>query len=208
MDLFLMILEIIGTVSFAVSGAITGLQKGMDVFGITVLGATTAVGGGIVRDVLLGSTPPAAFCDPRYMLIAIASSVIIFVSQMRQFCVGNHKAYDILLKSTDSIGLGTFTVCGMNTAIEAGVGDNYFLLVFVGVITGVGGGVIRDVLAGDMPYIFIKHFYASSAIIGAVVFVILQFFAPYYLSMAGGLVTIIVLRACSIKFEWNLPRIK
>ena len=74
MNIFLMVLEIIGTVSFAVSGAITGLKKGMDVFGITVLGATTAVGGGIMRDILLGITPPAAFRDPRYMIIAIVSS--------------------------------------------------------------------------------------------------------------------------------------
>ncbi|MCI8645196.1 MAG: trimeric intracellular cation channel family protein [Firmicutes bacterium] len=208
MNIFLMVLEIIGTVSFAVSGAITGLKKGMDVFGITVLGATTAVGGGIMRDILLGITPPAAFRDPRYMIIAIVSSVLIFIAQRKQVRMDGHKVYDVLLKATDSIGLGAFTVCGMNAAIEAGACDNYFLLVFVGVITGVGGGVIRDVLAGDMPYIFVKHVYASAAIIGAVVFVILHTFAPYYVSLSAGLVTIIVLRACSIKFKWNLPRIK
>lgn len=207
MYIFIMILEIIGTIAFALSGAVAGLKKGMDLLGVVVLGTTTAVGGGILRDIILGITPPAAFCHPKYAIIAILSSAIVFFLRLKKISAENSRLYDIFFKITDSIGLGIFTVCGMDVAIKAGFQAQVFLLIFVGVITGVGGGVIRDVLAGDTPYIFLKHFYASAAIIGAVIFKAMSFFLPQDIALLIGLTVIIALRLCSIKFEWNLPRV-
>lgn len=96
----------------------------------------------------------------------------------------------------------------MDVAIKAGFENQEFLLIFVGVITGVGGGVIRDILAGDMPYIFVKHFYASAAIAGAVVFKAVSIFTNNDLSLFAGMTVIIILRLCSMKFRWNLPKIR
>ena len=208
MHLFITVLEMIGTVAFALSGAVTGLKKGMDLLGVVVLGSSTAVGGGILRDIILGNAPPVAFCDSKYALVAIVSSIAVFFLRFCHISAENNRVYDILLKLTDSIGLGIFTVCGMDVAIKAGFENQEFLLIFVGVITGVGGGVIRDILAGDMPYIFVKHFYASAAIAGAVVFKAVSIFTNNDLSLFAGMTVIIILRLCSMKFRWNLPKIR
>jgi len=107
---------------------------------------------------------------------------------------------------TDSLGLGLFTVIGVQTAINNGFNDNYFLQVFVGVISGVGGGVLRDVLAGNRPYIFIKHFYANAALIGAIICVILWNVVGSLLSMLISALIIFVLRVLAAQFHWELPK--
>ena len=142
MELFILILEIVGTVSFALSGAMTGLKKNMDIFGVCVLGVTTAVGGGILRDLLLGLTPPATFLDPKYVLMSIVTSLFVFSPVVRRVLFHSRKLYDALMLISDSAGLGIFTVYGARVAIGAGYEENLFLVLFVAVITGVGGGVI------------------------------------------------------------------
>lgn len=151
MELFILILEIVGTVSFALSGAMTGLKKNMDIFGVCVLGVTTAVGGGILRDLLLGLTPPATFLDPKYVLMSIVTSLFVFSPVVRRVLFHSRKLYDALMLVSDSAGLGIFTVYGARVAIGAGYEENLFLVLFVAVITGVGGGVMRDLFAGDRP---------------------------------------------------------
>ena len=151
----LFVLEILGTVAFAISGACVAIEKKMDIFGVAILGLTTAVGGGIVRDVLLGVIPPAAFQHPVYSLLALLTSVIVFLPKVRGLA-GKEK--NLLLFLIDTIGLAIFTVVGVQAGMQY---DNRYLAIFVGVITGVGGGVMRDVFAGNRPYIFIKHFYST-----------------------------------------------
>lgn len=151
MEQLILIFEIIGTISFALTGAMTGLKKQMDIFGVCVLGVTTAVGGGIIRDLILGLTPPSAFRDPTSVLIAIAVSIIVFFPAVRRIFYRNKWLYEHVLLLADSAGLGIFTVCGARVAMEAGDGANRFLVIFVAALTGVGGGVLRDLFAGDRP---------------------------------------------------------
>ncbi len=208
MDIFMSCFEIIGTIAFAVSGAVVGLKKNMDIFGVCVLGVTTAAGGGIIRDLILGITPPAAFTDPEYVVVALVVSFAVFFSAIRNLLRMNHKIYDTLLMITDAAGLGVFTVYGVKVAMEAGFSQNSFLVVFVAVVTGVGGGVLRDMFAGDRPYIFVKHIYACAAIAGAV---FCKFTWPYLgadLSMITGCAIIMIIRVCSAKFRWSLPKAK
>ena len=203
MDTLILVLEIIGTVAFAASGAMTGVKKNMDIFGVVILGLTTAVGGGVIRDLILGSTPPRTFQDPIYAVLSIAASVLVFIVARRGWFEGRHQAYDISMLVMDSLGLGAFTVTGIGAAIECGE-HGAFLLVFVGVVTGVGGGVLRDVMAGDMPYIFVKHVYACASLLGAVVCVLLRGVAGESASVIAGMVCVVVLRLLSAYFRWNL----
>ena len=129
---FLLILEIIGTVAFAVSGAMTGLSKKMDIFGVVILGLTTAVGGGALRDVILGLTPPAMFTNPIYAAVAAVVSVIVFLPAVRRWLTTYHRASDLVMLVMDSLGLGVFTVVGIQRAYTATDHRGFFLLVFVG----------------------------------------------------------------------------
>ncbi len=202
----LFILELIGTVAFAISGAIVGIQKKMDIFGVAILAMTTAVGGGIIRDIILNITPPAAFRNPVFTLVAIAIGIIVFFFIKNHFHVHNQSVYEILLRTMDAIGLGLFTVIGVETAYVHVADSNVYLAVFVGVITGVGGGVLRDVLAGNMPYIFTKHFYACASLIGAVVCSLCWSWLGSITSMLAGAVIIMILRNMAAHYRWSLPK--
>ena len=116
MDILLFIFELLGTLAFAMSGAMTGLKKKMDLFGVCILGLTTAVGGGIIRDMTLGNTPPATFRDPSYALVALAASLVLFLSRVRHLLQRNQQFYDLALFLMDTAGLGIFTVSGIRVA--------------------------------------------------------------------------------------------
>ena len=174
MEQLFLILELVGTLAFAASGAITGLKKNMDVFGVCILGLTTAVGGGVIRDLLLGITPPGTFQDPIYAVVALLTSLVLFLPRIRRLLMWDQRLYDLVL-------------------------------VFVGVVTGVGGGVLRDVLAGDTPYIFVKHVYASASLAGALACVVLWPLAGEMAAMLCGSALVVAVRILSAHFRWNLP---
>ena len=203
---FLFVLEIIGTIAFAISGALVGIQKKMDVFGVAVLGLTTAVGGGILRDLILNITPPSAFRNPVFAVIAIVAAIVLFIPGIRRAFAHKGKIGDTLLLVMDSIGLGLFTVVGVRTAQTSIAESNLFLVTFVGVLTGVGGGILRDVFAGNMPYIFVKHFYACASIIGAWVCVLLWPYTGELPAMIAGAALTVLLRLLAAHFRWSLPR--
>ena len=200
------IFEIVGTVAFAISGAITALKKQMDVFGVAILALVTAVGGGAIRDIVLGNTPPMTFRNPVYALVAIITGVAVFIPLVRTVASKKQKAFDMFLLITDSLGLGIFTVVGIRTAIEAGKGENWFLLIFVGVITGVGGGLLRDIMAGNTPYIFVKHVYASASLAGAILCVVLWKPLGATAAMSISAAVIIVIRFLAARYKWSLPK--
>lgn len=204
-ETLLFIFEIIGTVAFAASGAITALSKKMDIFGVVTLGLVTAVGGGVIRDIILCNTPPVTFRNPVYALVAIAVSVILFIPAVRKFLFKKHKLYDQIMLVMDSAGLGIFTVVGIETSILAGHSST-FLLIFVGMVTGIGGGIIRDILAGNTPYIFVKHFYACASLIGAVCCIVLWRLAFPALAISIGALVVFVLRILAAHFHWSLPK--
>lgn len=123
--------ELIGAVAFAISGAALAVKKHMDLFGVAMMGMTTAVGGGILRDLLLGITPPAALRDPLQALVAIATSLLVFLVWKRFHPEGDHRNWEALLLVADSIGLGIFSVHGAAVAVRAGLGGNVFLTLLV-----------------------------------------------------------------------------
>ena len=203
---FLLILEIIGTVAFAVSGAMTGLSKKMDIFGVVILGLTTAVGGGMIRDLVLGLTPPAMFTNPIYAAVAAVVSVIVFLPAVRRWLTAYGRVREILMLVMDSLGLGVFTVVGIQRAYTATEHRGMFLLVFVGVVTGVGGGLLRDVMAGNTPYIFVKHVYASASIVGAILCAALWVPLGATTAMILGASVILIVRLLAAHYHWSLPK--
>ena len=210
MENLTLVLELIGTVAFAISGALTGLKKETDLLGVILLGIITATGGGIFRDILLGVFPPAAFRNPLYVLTATITSLAVFVIaavQMKHGRLANISSSKSLLLLMDSVGLGVFTIMGVQTAWTM-FGNNGFLCVFSGVITGVGGGLLRDMIVSVLPDIFAKHIYAVAAIIGAEAELI---FLRVNLPKAGaiaGILTVAAIRLLAAHYEWDLPKLK
>ncbi len=205
MDIFVSILEMIGIVSFAASGAMTAMKKHMDLFGVIVLGLAPSIAGGIVRDVILGNTPPLPLLKPAYTIVAASTSIIIFIPWVRHRVMRKEHIFEYILFLMDSIGLGVFTVMGIWAALDFAPDSRGFLLVFVGVLTGVGGGMIRDVLAGDIPYILVKHIYACASIVGAVSCVLLRKVMPLYLAMIIGCALVLTVRLLAAHYRWNMP---
>ncbi|MBQ6892913.1 MAG: TRIC cation channel family protein [Clostridia bacterium] len=208
MQTFIFILEIIGTIAFAASGAMTALKKDMDIFGVAILGLTTAVGGGAVRDIILGVNPPMMFQKPVYAFVAVIVSLIIFIPAIRRIFNRNQYLYDHVIRVMDALGLAIFTVMGISSAKALSDEHNLFLLVFVGVITGVGGGLIRDIMAGDTPYIFVKHIYACASIVGALACVFLWEPIGTVWAMFIGAALVFVIRMLAAHFKWSLPHAK
>lgn len=209
-DLIIFIMEMMGTVAFAASGAMLGIRKKMDLFGVCVLGVTTAVGGGLIRDIILGIIPPGMFRRPVYTFVAIVTSVGLFVllyikRNLLDGRIGH--LYELLMNISDAIGLGIFTVVGINTAWNAGY-HPLFLVVFVGVITGVGGGLLRDIMAQEKPYILTKHIYACASIIGALVCVYTENLLGNLGAMMTGAMVVVIVRFLAMHYRWNLPRIE
>ena len=197
--------ELIGAVAFAISGAALAVKKHMDLFGVAMMGMTTAVGGGILRDLLLGITPPAALRDPLQALVAIATSLLVFLVWKRFHPEGDHRNWEALLLVADSIGLGIFTAHGVAVAMQAGYDSRVFLVLFVGVVTGVGGGVLRDVCCMERPYIFTKHIYALAYLAGAAVCMLL-WTSGQSIAMLTSCALTVVLRVCAAAFRWSLPK--
>lgn len=210
MNHMMVFLEILGTIAFSASGAIEAMKKKMDMLGVLVLGLITAVGGGILRDVLIGELPPASFQNPRNALIAIATALLAFligavVSRKKQ---SEHSTiWNQVLLVSDAIGLGTFTVLGIRYVQEQYGYENPALLLFVGVITGVGGGMLRDIFAGNMPYIFRKHVYATASIAGAVTYLCLEKTGYIQMALAVSVSLVVLVRLLAAWFQWNLPRV-
>ncbi|MBR5231755.1 MAG: trimeric intracellular cation channel family protein [Clostridia bacterium] len=205
-DIFILLLELIGTAAFSASGSIIAIRKKMDIFGVCVLGLVTAVGGGITRDLLLGVTPPLTFRNPIYALASVIVSVIIFIKPVRRYLTGTHAVYDRTMLVADSIGLGLFTVIGVSIVKQYEPQAGVFLTVFVSVLTGVGGGMLRDVLAGQTPFIFVKHVYACASLIGAVACALLWPVTGSVPAMITGASLVFTIRILAAIFKWNLPR--
>ncbi len=211
-DKILFIIEIIGTIAFAITGVITAVEKKLDILGAIVLGTVTAVGGGILRDIILGQLPPLAFMNPVYALTAGITSVAVFVAAylLGKKIVKHFDVYSQVINIFDSLGLAVFVITGINMAAACGYGDNAFLSIFVAVLTGVGGGVMRDILAGRVPKILRRRVYALAAIFGAVIYYYLLKYNVFSetVSMLIGAGSVLIIRILATVFRWNLPSVK
>ncbi|WP_394282485.1 trimeric intracellular cation channel family protein [Frisingicoccus sp.] len=208
-EIFFSILEIAGTVSFAISGAMAALEKKVDLFGVIVLGITTALAGGIFRDMLVGRVPPAAFSDGTYMKIAFVTSVIVFLAawMFSDKYVNNIQIIDTINNIFDAAGLGAFTITGAKVAMSMGYMDNSFFVIFLGMVTGVGGGILRDLMIGEIPFILRKRIYAVASLLGGCIYYVLLSKNVADMTAAFiGIGIVFSLRMLATIFRWNLPK--
>jgi uncharacterized membrane protein YeiH len=192
----LYLLDLIGVFAFGLTGGLVAKRKDMDLFGFFVLALVTATGGGTLREIMLGNTNLFLFYDPTYIIVIIASALCTFVFHNQIL-----KITSIVL-FLDAIGLGTFVCIGMSKALAAGVPA--FGAVIFGLLTAVGGGVLRDVLAGEVPMVLHRDFYAVACIIGGVIYIFLyEIGLDQEIVMAVTTAIIIALRVLAIKYKWN-----
>lgn len=205
------IFEMVGTVSFAVAGAMVAIKKKVDVFGVLVLSAVTALGGGIVRDILIGYLPPRMFSDYRYVLAAVVSALIVFIVAyvFRNQFARSYNVVDGVNNIFDAIGLGIFTVTGARVAIDSGFTRNGILVVCLAVITGVGGGIIRDVMLKEIPFVLTKRIYAIASICGGTAYHLLVVNSvDKKLAAVISVAIVFVIRVLATVLKLDLPRVK
>jgi uncharacterized membrane protein YeiH len=198
-------LEFIGTVAYAVSGAAVAVRAGMDWLGITVLAVVAAVGGGTLRDLLLGRLPVGWIQDPWPVWVALGTAAL-FIAEAYWHPRRTPETLHVILIA-DAAGLATFSVTGTLLALAAGVSGP--VAVLLGVVSGTGGGVIRDVLAGQRPLILVGQIYALTAAAGATVLVILtDARAPGEAARWIAIAVALVLRLLAIRYSWSLPHLQ
>lgn len=209
MDEVLFVLELIGAAAFAVSGAMAAIEKRADIFGVLFLAVTTALGGGVIRDVLIGRIPPVMFVSYWYLLISVAAALAVFIdAYLRSEKYKLHlDKLDAVNNIFDAIGLAVFTVSGMNAAMP--VSDNIILILFVGMCTGVGGGMLRDVMTNTMPKVLRKRVYAVASLLGGGLYYAMYALGANQLASIGcGMLLIFALRLFATIYKWNLPSVK
>lgn len=198
---FISLMELIGTVAFAVSGALVAIEKKLDYYGIVFLAIITAVGGGIIRDVIINVPLPVALANPLYVVISIASAavVIAFYKWITRL--------QVLINVFDAVGLAAFTAIGAKAALS---NDVYtpFVVITLALLTGTGGGILRDIFAKEIPFVFRKEVYAVASIAGAVAFLIAHMYVNTELTMYICFGVTLVIRLLSIRFNWQLAKVK
>ena len=205
------VFEMVGTVTVAIWGAMIAIKKRVDIFGVIVLSSMTALGGGIVRDILIGHLPPTMFSDYRYVLAAVVTSVVVFIVAyiFRDLYRRSESAVDAVNNIFDALGLGIFTVMGAKVAIESGFTVNGILVVCLAVITGVGGGIIRDIMLKEIPFVLKKRIYAVASILGGTAYH-LMYVNNINIRVATVVAVLIVftVRIIATVFKLDLPKIK
>jgi uncharacterized membrane protein YeiH len=200
-NLLVKALDLIGTFVFAISGAMLGIRQGMDLFGILVLGFVTAVFGGLLRDLLIGAIPPAAVGSWYYLALAVTAGLLAF------WC---HELLARLQQPVlffDAAGLGIFAVAGTQKALDYGL--NWPMAAVLGVISGIGGGMVRDVLAAQTPVVLRSDIYAVAALAGGLVVVAGSYLGlPSTLVALAGAALCVFLRIMALYRGWKLPRVR
>lgn len=206
----ILVLELIGTVAFAVSGAVAAMEKHLDIFGVLFCGIITALGGGTIRDTLLGKFPPAMFSDYIYLIFAVVTSLIAFIAAkiLNTRFERNVKVIDKVNNFFDAIGLGVFTVVGIDAAINAGFPQNAFFAIFLGATTGCGGGILRDIIIREIPSVFTKRIYAVASLAGGTLYYLLlvTFGVGNIIAVSASIALIFLLRLFASLFRWDLPK--
>lgn len=190
-------IDYIGTFVFAVSGILVGVEKKFDLFGVFILGFVTALGGGTLRDLLIGSTPVGWMTNLNYSALVLAALPFCYFGKSR--IIKWKRSFFIF----DTVGIGLFTILGVEKTLALGLSPVISLM--MGVVSAVFGGVIRDVLAGKTPIIFHKEVYALACLCGGVVYLFLREYLPIMPATYMSIVTVIVIRILAIKNHWGLP---
>ena len=210
-DILVYVADFVGTIAFAFSGATVAIRYRMDLFGVLILAGFTSLGGGTVRDLLLGQTPPRMFSSYLYLLIAGVTAFVTFTVSYfaRGYEMKNPDRLYNFINFIDALGLGSFVVTGTSLPMTSGYADNVFMCVFLGMTTGIGGGVMRDLMTRDIPVVLRKDVYAVAAIAGSLSYYLLVRFIPGSEPVATVVcvVVTVTLRMLATAYRWNLPRI-
>ena len=201
--------EALGTAAFAVSGAMVAIDKETDIFGVLLMAVFTALGGGTLRDVLIGHFPPRMFTNFHYVLLSCICAVTVFIIAriFKERYIERERLIEQVNNVFDAIGLGIFAVSGARIGMEAGFADNIFLTTFLGTTTAIGGGMLRDVLLQEMPFVLKKRVYAVAAIVGALGYALLMRMGMNsVMAYALGMMATIAVRILATVFRWNLPK--
>jgi uncharacterized membrane protein YeiH len=192
-------LDLFGTMAFAVTGALKAVEHRLDIFGVIFLAAITGLAGGIIRDVVLGRIPPTGISELSFVSIAIITAIAVF------FLYPKIKGQLGLFLIFDAVGLGVFTIIGATIALNI-YGFNVLLMVFAGMITAIGGGIIRDALVNETPLVFRKELYASISFVGVLLYSLL-IYVGINLDISSILCIVFVtfFRIMAIHYKWNLP---
>lgn len=205
----ILIMEIIGTIAFSVSGSLVAINGSLDLFGIVFVGCITAVGGGILRDILMGQFPPNIYSDTKFLAVAMLTSLLVFVFsclKRRSFNDFQNKL-ETINNYFDAIGLSAFTITGVEMAVDSGFLSQPVFVISMGFLTGIGGGIIRDVLVDKTPYVLRKHIYALASIIGGCIYYVIRLYTNKMLAVSVSMVIIILIRVMATKYHWKLPKI-
>ena len=201
-EFFIYVLDLFGTMAFAVTGAFKAIEHKADIVGIIILATITGVAGGTIRDVILGKSLPNSLIDPSYVIITVVSAIVIFLLHSKM-----KKHWNVFLKF-DAIGLGVFTVIGATFAYNM-FGMNFLVIILSGMLTAIGGGILRDVFVSQTPIVFVKELYASASFLGAAVFyLVILLTNDVYAGTISGLLLATGLRMVAMKYNWNLPKVK
>lgn len=191
-------MDILGTAAFAISGALAAFQKRLDIFGVLIITFATAVGGGTIRDVLIGNTPVTWMKDQQAILVVFSSYLIaLFFRRQLQY-------FPRTLAIFDAVGLGFATIVGLQKGIQVDLSPS--ICVALGMITGCFGGVLRDVLLNEIPLVFRADIYASASLLGgALYFILIYFQTPAETASTFAVATVVGTRLAAMQFKWNLP---
>ncbi len=203
-------LETIGIITLAISGALVGVKKKQDVFGAVILGIAAALGGIVLRDLLLSNMPSAVFEKWSYAGIAAGASLVtFFAAYLIRDEIGRYaRVFNTMLSYMDAVGMAVFTILGVKAALDLGQDPKAFFVVFTGVLAGIGGGVLRDMLVREIPYALHKRIYIPAAVLGAILYYFLQKLGvPQVLACVDGAACIILLRLLISWTRWELPKI-
>ena len=205
----ILIMEIIGTIAFAISGSLIAIECSLDLFGVVLVGCITSVGGGIMRDLLLGHFPPAIFSNLMILGIATITSLVVFIISFL-----NTEKFETLEKRIeginnffDAIGLATFSIIGTDIACNSSFGENAIFCITMGMLTGIGGGIVRDVLVDKTPYVLKKHIYALASITGCCLYYFIRMRFEKVIALVIAIPCVIIIRLLATKFHWKLPKI-
>jgi uncharacterized membrane protein YeiH len=197
----LLVLDLLGTFAFAITGAVKAANRGLDWFGAIALACVTGFCGGIMRDALLGNQPPIALQKPIYAIVCIFAAILVIVAQKKII------SHWLFVQIADAIGLGTFTAIGAIHAENAGASG--IAIISLAVLTAVGGGMLRDVLAGEIPQILKSDFYATASLIGGLFFWFFSLCTSEFhgVKVAATIAITIILRLYAMHTKLKLPKI-
>lgn len=202
------VLELIGVVAFAVSGAMVSVKKNMDIFGVTFLGLITAFGGGILRDTLIGKVPPAFFTNYWMVLAGFAAALIVFwvARILKERYFSREEPIEHINNVFDALGLGAFAVTGAQVTMEAGFEKQWLLVLLMGLLTAIGGGLLRDLMLREIPFVLNKRIYAIAALAGTTLYYVLHLVdVPEWISASGAILLTFLMRLLATHYKWNLP---